>query len=91
MKKKKTLEELLEEALVPEEEQPYEVPENWVWVNVGDVIELISGRDLSVQNSAILMEKVFLISLVLVRFKKCYIIERWIEKPTVIGKEGEIF
>lgn len=32
MKKKKTLEELLEEALVPEEEQPYEVPENWVWV-----------------------------------------------------------
>lgn len=32
VKKKKTLEELLEEALVPEEEQPYEVPENWVWV-----------------------------------------------------------
>ncbi|WP_052186689.1 restriction endonuclease subunit S [Thermoactinomyces sp. Gus2-1] len=33
-KKGKTLEELLEEALVPEEEQPYPVPENWVWVRL---------------------------------------------------------
>ncbi|AST97083.1 restriction endonuclease subunit S [Shouchella clausii] len=33
-KKKKTMEELLEEALVPEEEQPYEVPGNWVWTNI---------------------------------------------------------
>ena len=31
-KKEKTLDELLEEALVPPEEQPYDVPENWVWV-----------------------------------------------------------
>ncbi len=32
VKKQKTVEELLEEALVPVEEQPYEIPENWVWV-----------------------------------------------------------
>ncbi len=35
-KVKKTLEELLEEALVPEDEQPYEVPRNWVWVKLLD-------------------------------------------------------
>lgn len=34
VKNKKTIEELLEEALMPEEEQPYEVPENWVWTNL---------------------------------------------------------
>ena len=34
-KQTKTLEELLAEALVPEEEQPYELPENWVWVRLG--------------------------------------------------------
>lgn len=34
VKKKKTLEELLEEALVPREEQPYEVPENWIWTSL---------------------------------------------------------
>ncbi|MBA4494005.1 restriction endonuclease subunit S [Paenactinomyces guangxiensis] len=45
-KKKKPLEELLQEALVPEEEQPYEVPENWVWVRLGDIIELLYGKPL---------------------------------------------
>ena len=30
-------------ALVPEEEQPYPVPENWCWVNVGALIDLYRG------------------------------------------------
>lgn len=30
----KTIEELLKEALVPVEEQPYEVPRNWVWTKL---------------------------------------------------------
>ncbi|WP_165997597.1 restriction endonuclease subunit S [Bacillus sp. Cs-700] len=34
VKKEKTVEELLEEALVPVEEQPYEVPENWAWIKL---------------------------------------------------------
>lgn len=37
MPKKKTaltIEERLQQALVPAEEQPYEVPENWVWVKL---------------------------------------------------------
>jgi type I restriction enzyme S subunit len=42
-KKQKSIEELLEEALVPEEEQPYEVPENWVWVNCGAIAEVVRG------------------------------------------------
>lgn len=33
----KTLEELLKEALVPEEEQPYEIPENWVWAKIESI------------------------------------------------------
>ncbi|MDZ4567243.1 restriction endonuclease subunit S [Bacillus cereus] len=38
-KKRQTIEELIEEALVPEEEQPYEVPENWVWTRLGSVFQ----------------------------------------------------
>ncbi|WP_156321095.1 hypothetical protein [Bacillus sp. JCM 19041] len=38
---KKTMEELLEEALVPEEERPYEVPENWVWTNIDSISKLV--------------------------------------------------
>jgi len=49
-KKKKTIAELLEEALVPEEEQPYEVPENWVWVNSGYILDFIGGGTPSKSN-----------------------------------------
>ncbi|WP_443684955.1 restriction endonuclease subunit S [Phascolarctobacterium succinatutens] len=40
MPKKKTaltIEERLQQALVPVEEQPFEVPKNWVWVRLGAV------------------------------------------------------
>ncbi|MDC7739549.1 restriction endonuclease subunit S [Bacillus sp. FF-1] len=40
-KKKKTIEELLEESLVVEEVQPYQVPENWIWINLGSCLESI--------------------------------------------------
>ena len=46
MPKKKTaltIEERLQQALVPAEEQPYEVPENWVWVRLGGITQVISG------------------------------------------------
>ena len=42
-KKQKSIEELLEEALVPEEEQPYKVPENWVWVKAESITEIVGG------------------------------------------------
>lgn len=45
MPKKKTaltIEERLQQALVPAEKQPYEVPENWVWVRLGEVNKYIS-------------------------------------------------
>ena len=35
--KELTLEEKLKEALIPKEEQPYEIPENWEWVKLGKV------------------------------------------------------
>ncbi|MEK5323759.1 restriction endonuclease subunit S [Aeribacillus sp. FSL M8-0254] len=42
-KKQKLMEELLEEALVPEEEQPYPLPKNWVWTRLGNVVDFING------------------------------------------------
>jgi type I restriction enzyme S subunit len=34
-----SLEELLEEAIVKEEDRPYEVPWNWVWINFENIVE----------------------------------------------------
>ena len=39
-----TAEERLAEALVPEEEQPYRVPDNWCWTKQGVISHYINGR-----------------------------------------------
>lgn len=41
--KELTIEERLEQALVPVEEQPYLVPENWCWTKLGNITEVIGG------------------------------------------------
>ena len=54
MAKKKTvlsIEERLQQALVPKEEQPYEVPENWVWTRLGYVSEIVTGGTPSKKHS----------------------------------------
>lgn len=38
-----TPEEKLQQALVPVEDQPYEIPENWCWVNFGTVCKFENG------------------------------------------------
>ncbi|MGV6980936.1 restriction endonuclease subunit S [Bacillus pumilus] len=40
---KKTIEELLEEAVVPKEEQTYEVPENWVYFKFTSIFDVQGG------------------------------------------------
>lgn len=43
-KEELTLEEKLEQALVPVEEQPYKVPENWCWAQLDHVSEIAMGQ-----------------------------------------------
>lgn len=42
-----TLEEKLKQALVPVEEQPYEVPGNWCWVKLNSVSEIYTGNSIN--------------------------------------------
>ncbi len=42
-----TAEEKLQQALVPEAEQPYKVPDNWCWVKAGTVIEIYNGNSIN--------------------------------------------
>ena len=44
MAKTKSKKITLEEALVPVEEQPYEVPENWCWVKLSYIADIRTGR-----------------------------------------------
>ena len=38
-----SLEEKLEKALVPVDEQPYKLPDSWVWTRLGEVSKLSGG------------------------------------------------
>lgn len=42
-KKEKTLEEKLQEALVPENQWPYMLPENWCWTRLNQVVNILNG------------------------------------------------
>lgn len=42
-KNDKALKKLFEDALMPVEEQPYQVPDNWVWSRFGSVCKLYNG------------------------------------------------
>ena len=44
-KKKMTLEEKLEEAIV--KDIPYEVPNNWIWANSLNILDVAYGKNLS--------------------------------------------
>lgn len=39
-----TLDQKLQNALVPDFEQPYKVPENWVWTRTKNVVDIIMGQ-----------------------------------------------
>lgn len=94
-KEKKTVKELTPEeklvrALVPVEEQPYGVPENWCWVRFGLLIELISGRDAALSECN---DKGIGIPYILGASNinnNTFSVERWIESPQVISKKNDI-
>ena len=41
-----SLEEKLKQALVPFEEQPYKIPNNWVWTRLGEIYNLFTGNSI---------------------------------------------
>ena len=41
-----SLEEKLKKALVPVEEQPYKIPNNWVWTRLGEIVVLDNGENI---------------------------------------------
>ena len=43
-KEEQTLDEKIKMAIVPKEEEPYKVPDNWVWTNWGEIADITSSR-----------------------------------------------
>lgn len=75
---------------VPEAEWPYQVPENWLWVRLGSIIKLISGRDATLSEcNDIGIGIPYILGASNIENNK-FMIERWIEKPIVVSNKGDI-
>ncbi len=46
-KQKKSIEELMEEALVSVEQTPFVIPKNWCWVKIGSIANLYTGNSIN--------------------------------------------
>lgn len=78
------------ETPVEEDEKPFEIPESWEWVRLGNVISLLSGRDLSPQdynNSENGMPYITGASNFL---NGGLLINRWTPKAITISKKGDL-
>lgn len=85
-----TAEEKLQQALVPEAEQPYKVPDNWCWTRLGNVTEIIMGQ--SPDGKSITDDKTFmpLIGGAADMGEEFPIIKRYTKEPTKICTEKDL-
>jgi restriction endonuclease S subunit len=72
------------------EEIPFDIPDSWEWVRLGEVIELLSGQDISVNYCNTEELGVPYIMGASNIQNNQIVIERWIEKPKVIGIKNDI-
>ena len=84
IKKEKPLHE------ISKDEVPFEIPDNWKWVKLGDVIQLISGRDLTLKEiSSIPQDYPYLTGASQISSNEI-IVNRWTSKPSVISELNDI-
>ena len=84
IKKQKPLPEITEEEI------PFTIPENWKWVRLGKVIELISGRDLTKDKYNNNYEGIPYITGASNFNNNNLIIDRWTDKATSIAVKNDI-
>ena len=75
---------------ITEDEIPFDIPENWCWCRLGEVIELLSGRDLepSAYNS---VSKGIPYMTGASNFEnEELIVNRWTDKPVTISNKGDL-
>lgn len=90
IKKKRTIEELLEEALVLNEEQPYEVPNNWVWATFKDVCRINMGQSPKGEYTTDDSNNIPLIGGPADMGKVYPNVKRYTTKPTKLSDNGEV-
>lgn len=84
LKKQKILPEITAEKI------PFEIPDNWCWVRLGDIIELLSGRDLVKDDYSDIKEGIPYITGASNFINNSVITNRWTKKPICIALKNDI-
>lgn len=80
----------LEETPINEDDLPFDIPESWEWCSFGNVISLLSGRDLTPQEYSENMNGIPYITGASNFDGESLIINRWTTKPVTISKYGDL-
>ena len=75
---------------IDEEGIPFEIPENWCWCRLGDIISLLSGQDFPPEKYSDVEESTPYITGASNIENNHVIINRWTKYPTVISKKQDI-
>ncbi|MDR2407800.1 MAG: restriction endonuclease subunit S [Bacteroidales bacterium] len=73
-----------------DEEIPFEVPDNWEWVRLGNAIELYSGRDLLPQSYNDNNEGIPYVTGASNICEENIIVNRWTKNPVVLSTKGDL-
>ncbi|WP_367404247.1 restriction endonuclease subunit S [Kocuria marina] len=78
------------EALVPEGEQPYEIPSHWKWVLLGSICNLLSGRDEPLSECNAEGSGIPYVMGASNLSNAGLTVERWIAQPKVVSESGDL-
>ena len=80
----------LEETPISEDEIPFKIPESWEWCALGNIISLLSGRDLAPQEYNDNNDGIPYITGASNFVDDSLLINRWTPKPVSISKYGDL-
>ncbi|WP_096023353.1 restriction endonuclease subunit S [Campylobacter lanienae] len=75
---------------ITEDEIPFEIPKNWCWCRLGDIIDLLSGRDLEPSEYNSLSKGIPYMTGASNFENEKLIINRWTDKPATISRLGDL-
>ena len=90
--KEKKIKKTKKLPVITEDEIPFDIPENWMWVRLGDILYVLSGRDLT---KAEQLSKQTNTSIPYITGASNFdkgnlIITAWTDVPVTIAKKGDI-
>lgn len=85
-----TIEEKLQNALVPKEEQPYKIPNNWCWTYVSNVMNIVMGQSPKGIDTTQNISDIPLIGGASDMGNLYPIVNKYTKKPTKLSKENDV-